>query len=275
MPLWEYEQTVATNNFTGAKYFYHNDSDSAVWTLDEPASLTEPDTGAGYTYKISTTTPRKITQAETISYNFYEGNTSTKNVKTTNNIRWIDKSHKRYLQFEIQVPLRISVQGYYEVNWTCILNCERGKPSSNGIVGSLSAFGSQVMWSGIPQVDYAISKAGKTLYSFVFRALLKSTEVFIPELKLDLTINWNWAENVVNIFDFFYSGSVNCVKTNVIPAILMPRELPPPNALNATVCTDGEEEKVNSKNGCCFPLKKVYGFFKKKTKEKSRDPEPE
>lgn len=217
----------------------------------------------------------KIIPSE-IKFNYFEGVVGFPTNKTEIDLNFKDRTHRSYFTFYMDVPVKVDLNGYYEVYWTCILNCEKGSISDQGVVAQLSSKGSTVMWSGIPIVDKSISRAGKTVFSYVLRALFRTNEpISAPYIRLNVTINWNWLENAVNILDYFYSGYLSTFKTSVIPILYRNQMEAHQDVPLQAKPTLGSTHSLGNHGGC-NPLKLLYRKLKrKKPKEKSVDPKPE
>lgn len=279
MATWEYEQTVQSSTFAGAKYIYcpANQGYKSYWQLDRPAQMrnNDPDHSAGHSYKISTGAPINKNLPGEIVEDFFEGVTNSVAETRQDSVIFRDKIHTSFLTFDVVVPVKIQLIGYYEVYWSCIFNCEVGEiDQGRGVVAEITSRGSTIMWSGIPQVDHSISQAGKKLTSFIVRTVFKANQrIEVPFIKLDLTVNWNWRENVANVFDFFYSGIVSRASTVLSPLIREPK-VACPQQIQRIAIPKGSTHEIDNHGGC-FSFRPFGRWFKKKTKEKSHDPKPE
>jgi len=199
----------------------------------------------------------------------YEDTTITKDMGT-DQWKWEDKTHRQYFTVKIQQPLKFAIQGMWTVDWLCVLNCEKGNVDpEHGVVSALSSQGSVVRWTNIPIVDKSISQAGKTVFTFLISAVFQTDkEVAVPFIRLDLTVNWKWQENVANVLDFFYQGYID--KTHLYTLSPTHRtigeqekqELPP---LVGRVLDDDSE--VSQSQGC-LPFNMFKGIKRKLTPKK-------
>lgn len=193
------------------------------------------------------------------------------------NWKWEDNTHREYFTVKIQQPIKFSVQGVWSVDWMCVLNCEKGNVNpEHGVVASLSSQGSVLRWTNIPIVDKAVSAAGKHVFTFLISAVFQADKkVEVPYIRLDLTVNWNWLENAVNVFDFFYQGFIDKTHLLTIPPIQsslgdldekpvqLLQEIPP--LVGRVLAHDSE---VSTSQGC-LPFKfKIFKGIKRKLSPK-------